>query len=147
MPVRVAELVDIEAMHRIRLAVRENVLSDPTKVQPKDYVDYLQQRGRGWVFEVDGVIAGFAIADASARSVWALFVSPAYEGRGIGRQLHDTMLKWLFDLNPEPVTLGTQPGTRAAGFYAAAGWQLIGSSSSGEAQYQLAHQQLRPSPK
>ena len=28
------------------------------------------------------------------------------------------MLKWLFDLNPEPVTLGTQPGTRAAGFYA-----------------------------
>ena len=57
MPVRVAELVDIEAMHRIRLAVRENVLSDPTKVQPKDYVDYLQQRGRGWVFEVDGVSA------------------------------------------------------------------------------------------
>ena len=145
--VRTATIADIEAMHRIRLAVRENALSDPMRVQQKDYVEYLQKRGRGWVFEVDGVIAGFAVADASARSVWALFVSPAYERRGIGRQLHDTMVGWLFEQGDEPVTLGTQPGTRAAGFYTAAGWQLIGSSSSGEAQYQLAHRQLRSSPK
>lgn len=124
-------------MHRIRLAVRENMLSDPSKVQPQDYVRFLGEIGRGWVYESDGQIAGFAIVDSNARSVWALFVSPQFEGRGVGRALHATMLGWLFGLSDRPVTLSTEPGTRAERFYVRAGWRPTGTSASGETIYRF----------
>jgi hypothetical protein len=36
----------------------------------------LEERGRGWLFEEEGDVLGFAIAEANTRNVWALFVSP-----------------------------------------------------------------------
>jgi GNAT superfamily N-acetyltransferase len=97
MPVRIAHLVDIEAMHRVRLAVTENRLRDLRRVTPEHYREMLEERGRGWVCEIDGELRGFAIADRADRNIWALFVAPGFEGRGIGRALHDTMVAWLFD--------------------------------------------------
>ena len=130
--IRVAGIEDIAAMHAIRLAVRENALSDPSKVRPSDYERYLTTRGRGWVHVLDGAITGFAIADADARSVWALFVTPEFEGRGIGRRLHDVMVDWLFRSSSGTVWLTTEPGTRAARMYAGSGWQHVGETASGE---------------
>jgi GNAT superfamily N-acetyltransferase len=54
--------------------------------------------------------------------VWALFVDPAYEGKGIGRRLHDLMLEWYFSQTRDTIWLGTAPDSRAERFYRSAGW-------------------------
>ena len=66
---RPALLEDIPAMHALRLAVRENRLSDPSRVTQADYERRLAKPGASWVAEVNGSIAGFAIADFPSRSV------------------------------------------------------------------------------
>lgn len=123
-------------MHRVRASVRENRLSDPARVQPH-HTKAMLRAGRGWVCEVDGVVVGFAVADLHAASVWALFVDPAYERRGIGRRLHDAMVQWLFASGVERITLTTDPDTRAEHFYQAAGWQAAGREANGEVRYVL----------
>jgi GNAT superfamily N-acetyltransferase len=133
MELRLATVADIEAMHAIRLAVTENRLTDLSRVTTEKYREMLRERGKGWVVEDDaGVIVGFGIADALSRSFWALFVRPGSERRGVGRALHDAMVAWLFAIDERPVWLTTEPNTRAAGFYAAAGWLPQPSPVSGE---------------
>jgi GNAT superfamily N-acetyltransferase len=122
---RQAGSADIPAMSAIRLSVRENVLSDPARVTLQMYEDYLERDGRGWVAEVDGVVAGFCYADRHHASIWALFVDPAFEGRGLARQLLALAVDWLFALGHARITLGTGPGTRADRFYAAQGWTRL----------------------
>lgn len=113
---------DIPAMSAIRLSVRENVLSDPARVTLQMYEDYLERDGRGWVAEIDGAVAAFCYADRRRGSIWALFVDPACEGRGLARRLLAQAVAWLFALGHARITLGTAPGTRADRFYAAQGW-------------------------
>ena len=137
MNIRLAAVADIQAMHDIRLSVRENQLEDPGSVQPEDYRYRLEVSGRGWVAETDGRVVGFAIGEASTGSVWALFVDPAWEGRGVGRTLQTVMLEWLFAAGAETVCLSTTPGTRAERFYLASGWTAAGSEMNGEARYIL----------
>jgi GNAT superfamily N-acetyltransferase len=133
MGIRLAMVADIEAMHAIRLAVTENRLRDAGRVTTAKYQEMLGERGKGWVFEDDaGVIVGFGIADALSRSLWALFVQPGCERRGAGRALHDAMVTWLFGIDHRPIWLTTEPHTRAAGFYAAAGWSPQPSPVPGE---------------
>jgi len=132
MQIRPATLDDIPAMHRVRLAVRENALSDPSRVQPADYAALLTGSGRGWVALAGDRVVGFGIANAANRNLWALFVDPAVEGRGIGRQLHDELLDWLFGLSSEPAWLTTEPGSRAEQFYRVAGWQESGRDPGGD---------------
>ena len=139
MRIRVASEADIPQMHRIRLRVRENRLSDPQLIQPADYRPMLTDRGRGWVAELDGKLVGFAVADRTRANIWALFVDPAREGRGVGRALHDTMLDWLFSCGVEKAWLGTEPGTRAERFYRAAGWRYV-DTERGEAICELSAQ-------
>jgi len=68
-------------MSAIRLAVTENRLNDPSRVTVQMYHDYLERRGKSWVCEIDGTMAGFAAADHTDGSVWALFIHPEHEGR------------------------------------------------------------------
>lgn len=119
---RRAGSADIPAMSAIRLSVRENMLSDPARVTLQMYEDYLDRDGRGWVAEIDGEVAAFCYADRHTASIWALFVSPAREGQGLGKALLGLAVDWLFGLGHERITLGTTPGTRADRFYAAQGW-------------------------
>lgn len=138
MKLRLATVSDIEAMHAIRVSVLENRLRDLGRVTPEKYHEMLGERGRGWVVEDEtGVIVGFGIADALSRSLWALFVRPGSERRGVGRSLHDAMVTWLFSLDNQPIWLTTEPGTRAAAFYAAAGWLPQPSPVDGELCFSL----------
>jgi len=121
---RPATTSDIPAMSAIRLAVRENVLSDPAKVTLHMYADYLGPLGRGWVAEVDGEIAGFSYADNTDASIWALFIAPAFEGRGLARELLRLAIDWLLAQGHAEVRLSTGADTRAARFYTAQGWRL-----------------------
>ena len=129
---QLATLDDIEAMRVVRASVTENRLSDPRRATPEKYREMLETRGKGWVCESDAQIVAFGIADAASRSLWALFVKPGFEPRGYGRALHDAMVAWLFEVGSEPIWLSTEPHTRAAGFYAAAGWRPEKPLANGE---------------
>jgi GNAT superfamily N-acetyltransferase len=126
MVIREATIDDIPKMSEVRMSVKENVLNNPGLVKHQDYVDYLTVYGKGWVAEVDGDIAGFAIVGLLQNNIWALFVHPYYEKKGIGRKLHDIMMQWYFENTKEPVWLSTAPGTRAEAFYTKAGWKATG---------------------
>lgn len=143
MAVRVAVTADWEVLHRIRMAVTENVLSNPAAIGRDDYLGMLEKHGRGWVFEEDGAILGFAIADHSRRNVWALFVEPGREGRGIGRELLATMMRWMFEQSREAVWLTTGPGTRAEALYRKAGWREVGRESYGDLRLELSWEDYR----
>lgn len=137
MTIREALVADIPAIMEIRFSVRENVLNDRTLVSDEDCVDYLTRRGKGWVCEVENEIVGFAIADLEDENIWALFIHPDFEKRGIGRLLHQQMLDWYFDQNKEYVWLGTTPGTRAEGFYRKAGWTENGMHGADEIKFEM----------
>ena len=123
-------------MQCVRLAVRENILSDPSRITVADYTAALDELGRTWVVEADGEIAGFATG-YKAGSIWALFVHPSHEGRGYGRTLHSTMVNWLWSLGHTRLWLTTDPGTRAERFYISQGWQPVGIVSGGELRLEL----------
>jgi GNAT superfamily N-acetyltransferase len=133
--IRVATAADVPAMHRIRLAVRENRLA--SGLGPADYTPFLEVTGRGWTASIGDRIVGFAIADREHANVWALFVDPDHERRGAGRRLHDVMVDWLFASGADPIWLTTAPGSRAERFYRAAGWIAAGSEPNGEIRFEL----------
>lgn len=131
---------DIPQIQIVRHTVKENVLSNPALVTDQDCEEYLTVRGKGWVCEVDNLIVGFAIADLQDHNIWALFLRPEYERKGIGRTLHDTMLDWYFSQTRETVWLATSPGTRAERFYVKAGWTKVGVTKHGEIKFEMAYE-------
>ena len=134
---RAAVVADIPQIQIVRHAVKENVLSDPALVTDADCEIYLTQRGKGWVCEINNEIVGFAIADLQDNNIWALFIAPQHEGKGIGRQLHQLMMDWYFLQDKKSVWLGTAPQTRAASFYKKAGWTQTGTRANGEMQFEM----------
>jgi GNAT superfamily N-acetyltransferase len=143
---RRAELADIPAMSRIRIAVRENALSNPGRITEAMYRDYLEALGRGWVAELDGEIIGFSYADRTDSSIWALFVDPAHEGRGAGKRLLRLAADWLFEIGNDAVRLGTSANTRADRFYAAQGWTREGMRDEIEVEFRLRRADRRVAP-
>jgi GNAT superfamily N-acetyltransferase len=119
------------------MSVRENELLDPARVQPHHYEEMLSRRGRGGVAEIDRRLVDFAIVDLQERDIWALFVEPALERRGIGRQLHQVMLDWTFGTGVEQVSLARSVATRAESFYTAAGWRLVRRAEDGDARFEM----------
>lgn len=137
MTIRQAHVSDIPALHTVRMAVKENVLSNPALVTGQHYRDYLTTAGRGWLCEVGDEVAGFAILDMNRHNVWALFVDPTYEGQGIGKRLQETMLQWYFEQTSDTLWLSTGPGTRAEEFYRRTGWRETGTTPDGETRFEM----------
>ncbi|HEY1135919.1 MAG TPA: ACT domain-containing protein [Xanthomonadaceae bacterium] len=137
--VRAAVAADIPAMHAIRMDVRENTLSDPSWLTPEVYRAHLGGAGasNSWVCEHDGRILGFSVARQAQADIWALFVDPAYEGRGVGRRLVAAATEWLFAQGVDIVSLSTTPDTRADAFYRANGWQRGELTDKGEVMFRL----------
>jgi GNAT superfamily N-acetyltransferase len=134
---RRANVADIPAMSRIRLAVKENALSNPARITEAMYRDYLDALGRGWVAEQGGEIIGFSYADRTDSSIWALFVDPTREGLGAGSRLLRLAVDWLFEIGNPEVRLGTAAHTRADRFYAAQGWTREDMKDDIEVWYRL----------
>ena len=61
MVIREATIDDIENYMIVRMAVKENVLTNPALVTKEDNIDYLTKYGKGWVCEIDNKIVGFSI--------------------------------------------------------------------------------------
>lgn len=132
MIIRRARQGDHPRITEIRMAVKENILSDPGRVTIEDYIWFRDHPGI-WVWEENGDILGFSAADTRDGSIWALFVDPKHEQRGIGRRLFEKVLDVLRDDGHRISWLTTDSGSRAEGLYRAAGWKVIGTSPRGEA--------------
>ena len=134
---REATINDIKQIQKVRNSVKENALSDPSLVTDKDCEEFLTNRGKGWVCEVDETVVGFAIADLEGNNIWALFVQPEFEKRGIGKILHAEMLNWYFNQTEQKVWLGTSPNTKAEKFYRWLGWREVGMHGKGEIKFEM----------
>jgi GNAT superfamily N-acetyltransferase len=134
--IRIATRADLPRISEIRGAVRENVLSNPAKIT--DSVAYLIDRDGFWVFETDGHIHGFSSADPRNGSIFALFMDPASEGRGIARGLLAAACEHLAAAGHSRAWLSTDPGTRADRFYRRQGWTETGRTPDGEVRFEKA---------
>ncbi len=134
---REATTADIAQIQTVRNLVTENVLSNPALVTDADCANYIMIRGKGWVCEADGQVVGFSIADLVDNNIWALFVHPAYEGRGIGKELHRLMMDWYFAQTDKTVWLSTDQNTRAEKFYTIQGWQPVGTYGKTEIKFEM----------
>jgi GNAT superfamily N-acetyltransferase len=138
---REATAADMPAISDVRQSVIENPLS----------IEQLAARGitneimaaaflkdlKGWV-AIDGEqIVGFSMADRESRSLYALFVRPEWEQRGIGARLYDLALQWLWDNGSERLWLTTSAGTKAAAFYERRGWVATDVDAYGDVRYEL----------
>jgi len=135
MIIREARVEDIPQIQVVRNSVRENTLSNPDLVTDKDCEEFITEKG--WVCEIDGKITGFSIVDLKDNNIWALFVDPDFEKKGIGKKLHDIMLDWYFTQTKENVWLGTSPNTRAELFYRKSGWNEIGIHGKNEIKFEM----------
>ncbi|MCY3765422.1 MAG: GNAT family N-acetyltransferase [Gemmatimonadetes bacterium] len=125
--IRKAIAADIPVLFEIRTAVNENAMTEAdlaaSGITPERSEELLRTEGRCWVAEAGKPVVGFCIANSKTRSIWALFVLPAYEGRGIGRRLAETAVDWLWQNGAEEIWLETETNTRAEGFYEHLGWR------------------------
>ena len=140
MIIREAKINDISQIQIVRNSVNENTLSNPDLVADEDCKEFLFERGKGWVCEIDNQIVGFAIVDLKEKNIWALFIRPNFEKKGIGQLLHTIMLDWYFTQTRDNVWLGTAFKTRAEKFYRKAGWIEVGKHGSKEIKFEMTYQ-------
>lgn len=117
---------DIPQIQIVRNSVKENQLSNPNLI-PDDLVEeFITKRGKGFVCEIDDKIVGFSIVDFVENNVWALFLLPDFEGKRIGKKLHQLMLDEYFSKTKETIWLSTEANSRAEIIYKKQGWKNAG---------------------
>lgn len=125
-------------MFEVRTSVTENHLSLPELAARGITHDSLPGMmagdGCGWVAVVGDDIPAFAMANAAEATVYALFVRPGHEGRGLGKALLHAAEQWLAERGCRRVWLLTDadPQVRANGFYRHLGWQDEGIQPDGQ---------------
>lgn len=104
---REAAATDMPGISRVRASVRENFLTPEQMAQrgitSASVAASFLQSAKGWVAVRRDEIVAFSIADRDEASIFALFVLPEYEGRGIGSRLLDLAVQWLWDSGAERV--------------------------------------------
>ncbi len=139
--IRLATLADIDTVFAIRTAVRQNHLSHEQLadlgITPQVLADSIREAPCIWVAQVNGVLAAFSMVDLAEGEVFAMFVLPAYEGRGLGRRLMAVAEAALFERH-DGVFLVTdgRDEIRANGFYQRLGWSKVGQVDGDDVRYE-----------
>lgn len=130
--IRPAEAGDVAGLFHVRLSVRENALSmaelAALGITPETVTDMIATEPCAWVAVEEDRIVGFSMIDAKAGSLFAAFVLPGHEGRGIGRQLVAAAERQLRSRHAV-AWLETGTSTRAEGFYRRLGWRAVQDSA------------------
>lgn len=126
---------DIPQLVEIRASVAENLLT--TIITHERIVEALELRGKGWIAEHEERAVGFTIADKMESMIWALFLRPEWEGKGLGKMLLHRAVSWLWHEGAQRIWLSTEPNTRAAGFYTYLGWSYAGMTDNGEMRFEI----------
>ena len=130
--IRKATTQDQARITEVRNAVRENRLSPANIARVADTARWIFDNGTFWVWEQDGAVQGFAVADVRDGTIFGLFVHPDHEGRGIARALLPLACEDLRLAGHDVATLTTGPGTRAERFYRRNGWTDTGRRENEE---------------
>jgi GNAT superfamily N-acetyltransferase len=139
--IRDANVDDVPAIRDVRTSVRENHAS----------VEQMEARGITsdmvrnalladpciWVAELDGRVVAFSMVGVEDGCVFAMFVRPEHEGRGLGRRLMEPAERFLFE-HFERIWLETDGASRAAGFYRKLGWEIAERFENGDVRLQKA---------
>ena len=137
MQIRIAVPADVPCMFDVRTSVAENHMSVEALarvgITPDSVTAMLSGDGRAWVAEEDGKIVAFSMADASDATVFAMFVHPGHEGKGLGRALMTEAEQWLFSQDCDEIWLLT--AGLATGFYQHLGWRNEGIQEDGQIRY------------
>ncbi|MGR9174859.1 GNAT family N-acetyltransferase [Rhizobium leguminosarum] len=104
-------------------------MADPSKVTDHDYEWCVRNPGVA-VWEENGDVVGFSAADPRNGNIWALFIAPGFERKGIGSILLAEACARLKSAGIERAWLTTDPNTRAERFYRAAGWEHVGEKEN-----------------
>ncbi|VBA57508.1 Mycothiol acetyltransferase [Mycobacterium attenuatum] len=137
--VRTAEATDIDAVFEIRTSVTDNHLSYQQLTElgiTKETVrDALEASPCVWIAEVEGTAAGFAMADAQAGSIFACFIHPQYQRRGLGPLLMGRAEAFLFQWHAT-IWLTTDAASRAPSFYRKLGWTAVRDLPDGSIRFE-----------
>ncbi|KAF0815029.1 hypothetical protein IGB42_00106 [Andreprevotia sp. IGB-42] len=139
MPIRETRAADFPALFDLRARTRENAMSvaelAARGVTPESAAEALATgQIRGWLYEVDGKIVGFASGDRSSGEMLVLAVLPEFEALGIGRALLTRVTQWLQECGHQHIWLTANPDSavRAYGFYRHCGWVASGEMAGDE---------------
>ncbi|CAN7422192.1 GNAT family N-acetyltransferase [Acidovorax sp. Leaf78] len=123
--IRPAAVTDVSAMFKVRASVGENTMTpaelSAIGITPEAIAFAVESAQCAWVATVDEEVVGFAMVDLDSACLFALFVLPEYEGRGIGTSLTKTCELALFEQH-STAWLETANGSRAAQLYRHLGW-------------------------
>lgn len=133
--IRTATLNDIETIFDIRTSVKENHLSriqlTELGITTAVVSDFVKNTPCVWVAVLNNHVCGFAIADQDEGCIFAMFVHPDFEGKGLGRALLKTAEDFLFQYFQE-IWLETDQKSRACQFYIRHGWQIVEYFENGD---------------
>ena len=139
--VREALGADMPGISRVRTSVVENLLTREQLaargITEASVAASFLANSKGWVAGVCGRDRGLHDCRSRSRSIFALFVLPQWERRGLGGRLLDLALDWLRANGADLVWLTTGPDTRAARFYERRGWVATGTGPTGDRRYEL----------
>lgn len=123
--IKPAEAADVVGIFNVRTSVNENVLTieelADMGITPGSVTTMITTEPCAWVAVENGKVVGFSMINQEEGSLFAAFVLPTHEGRGVGRSLVTEAEKHLFDRHAS-CWLETGSTTRAAGFYRNLGW-------------------------
>ncbi len=143
MNIRVAKPEDIETLFEIRTSVIENHQSREEiaalGITPESIDRMLATDCRAWIAEISAKPIGFAIANATEKTIFGVFVLPDFEGQGAGSALMQAAEDWLRSQGIDEIWLvtGNDPSLRAYGFYVHLNWMPLAVENDGEFQGQM----------
>ena len=119
---------DIPSLFDVRVATRENVMTldglAEIGVTEESSREAIRGTHRGWLYEDECCVGGFAMGDFEAAELTVIALLPSHEKRGIGSQLLCKVEEWLRTKGCLEIWLTTDidPSLRAYGFYIKHGW-------------------------
>ena len=123
-------------MFAVRTSVRENLLDEEQMrrlgITRQSVAEGLRSKLRGWIVEDSRRVIAFSLADRETSSIFALFVTPEFQGLGHGSRLLDAAVDWLWRQGKQCIELSTGARSQAVGFYERRGWRKVELLKSGE---------------
>lgn len=123
--IRPAQPSDVDGIFLVRLAAHGNALTMTEMaaigITRDSVTEMINAAPCAWVACLDEHIIGFSMIDADEGALFAAFVLPSYEGKGIGKKLVQVAEQSLFSQHAV-AWLETAKSSRAAGFYRHLGW-------------------------
>lgn len=133
--IRTADTSDVAGIFHVRTSVNENILSmdelSNMGITETSITKMIASDQCAWVAVQDGEVIGFSMIDVDEGSLFAAFVLPSHEGRGVGRGLVEAAEVALFARHAV-CWLETGSTTRAAGFYRRLGWTYVQDIGNGD---------------